>query len=266
MVSTKSASRLKARLSCKLHSLTRSYKSPSITPLAQASKHIKAANTRRCNDENTFISTLRAVSLRNLTKAFPGHSRGFHTVPDLPKVPAQTRKIIRVSKLNFGVFDPNSSPSLPPAAIRATQVTSGPTALGDLTLGLGFAGLSGAGIADDPTATLTAKTVVQPFSNTQESTANASVTERSLYSQEGWIEVTRDIAGGTGDTGMQPSGSITTLESLESELFRSEDWSHDSEATPSIDTVTGTWNAADLTTSSINEESFLRIAEVELGW
>ncbi|GJE86674.1 hypothetical protein PsYK624_027550 [Phanerochaete sordida] len=270
MVSTTAASRFKSRLSRKLHSLTRSSRSLDPATRVKAAKATKAPRKRE-GDQNRFVASLRALSLRHLSnlKTSSQHARDFHTAPALADH-APKRKIIRVSKLNFGPFEPEvplpSTTTDSVATIRATTA-SGIPALGErpAPMGLGLRDLPGPASASaalcDPAATMTGKTAA--WWKAAPAGDVSAVTQRSCYSQGSWVEVTAAMAAGAE---MPTSTSIVTLDSLASELLRSEDWSHDSEASRSFRSAGGPWNAGDLTTSSINETSFLRMAEAELGW
>lgn len=230
---------------------------------------MKAAK-KDVKEDNRFVSTLRALSLRHLPhlKAFPHHSRDFHTSPALPKDPLSKRKIIRVSKLNFGPFDTDLPPpsSTSAATIRTAPVpteASRPLGMCGTATSLGFRDLSDTAVLGDPAATVTGHTAA--WWKTEQRAADTSITtQRTCYSQGSWMEAIHGtVAGGNA---IHTSNSSTTLRSFESELLRSEDWSEASEVSRSMSSVSGPWNEVDLTTSSINEESFIRIAETELGW
>lgn len=187
----------------------------------------------------SLLSTLRLqASSVNLKLLANGRIQG------LKKRPSQKRRIIHVATLNFGPFE-----DFTPEFAASLSSRNPPST-----------GLLGASKQDNRIQESSTATPAS-WKQLQESRAptlpaagiSASATVESVYSRDSWVEVSVGYA--------QRATMIISASS-------SGETGNETETGPDCEIAGGAGysHAGEITTSSINEESFRRIAEAELGW
>ena len=250
MVAT-SVNVLKRHISHKLHSLARSYKAKDIAAPAKLRKRTSTTGAK-------LMSTLRTMSMRNIPKKVSEEASQIPSPSNSTAKQARSRKkIIRVSKLNFG----HSQPSLALPSLVTPYPSNSYLTPSKLT---GTPNVVGLGLLDLPVGHASGNqgpTGCSAVGERRSILSDETFTEESVYSQASREEIeqsgSRDYE--TGDH----YSTESVLDGLEEELSRSEDWSLDLEPTMSIVSRSDGLN---LTSSSFNEESFMRMAASDLGW
>ncbi|KIP06307.1 hypothetical protein PHLGIDRAFT_465497 [Phlebiopsis gigantea 11061_1 CR5-6] len=251
MVATSINTFLKHRISHKLRSLARSYKSKEFVPAAKLRKQTTTTGAK-------MFCSLRNLSMRHMQKTV---SRSPSLSTSIAMQDKSRKRTIRVSTLNFGPHQPDGSHITLGTSYASVDRSMQPNFPHTSTLhvvGLGLLDLPKDG-AEDHGST------AQPSKSSEEGSqgqlSDGTFTEESVYSRGSWAESTQS---GSRDGGARDLCSTeSVLEGLEEELFRSEDWSLELEPPLSI---TFRSDALNLTSSSFDEESFARMAAEDLGW
>lgn len=178
--------------------------------------------------------------------------------------PKPPKKTLRISKLNFGPYLPDDTHSSSHTYSYSGDCLTayGAETKGNEDIGLGFLDLSLV-----PLAVLkvdAARNEEDAARLLPTTTLDVTAPDQSLYSQESWVDVTSGWSQGSAAIAIYATDSL--LEGLEEALSQSEDWSLDSETTHSITSSAEARNRLNITSSSIDEESFMRMAVSELGW
>ena len=207
------------------------------------------------------MSAIRAASTRHLA-TFPGRTRKFHTVNTTSGTDdtRSLRRVIRVSKLNFGPFDPRTNfPQYSPHGAVAAEATDNLHNLVTSDISCNLVPLC-CSVAEAPDVLPLDSSPDSQTEKTLDIATEAFPLDRPFNLQDSWI-AQGDIPRGSAVVGLFASNSI--LEGLEDRLFQSEEWSAISEAN---ETFGSGQDTSSTESDSVNEESYMRIAVAELGW
>lgn len=231
MVSLKSTSVLKHRLSSKLHSLTRPYKQKDITSASKPPHRDMRATTKLRLQKSRVFFSLRSISGREHfeTQALPHRWANTGT---------------RVSKLNFGPFiydDVEPSAHSPPhdiSTLRNPKRSQEPFTPNSTPLGLGHpVDLSGDAARGYPENEAPLCVDSESITSAREDAFDVTSTEHSVYAAASWADPLVATSRDTSTYGLFASNSL--LQGLGASVSRKEDWSLDTEAMQSTNDC---WN------------------------